>query len=141
MTRGIRFRCDLTNRTSIQAYADANWGGDKQTRRSTSGVLCLLCGGPVVYKSKRQNTVALSPAEAEYVALALATQEVLWLRYLPVEMGFKAEATTLQLDNKSAIAMATNHSYTPRAKHIDLRAHFVRDDIEAGRIKLKHVPT
>ncbi|GMG17953.1 unnamed protein product [Phytophthora fragariaefolia] len=90
----------------------------------------------------RQNTVALSSAEAEYMALALSTQEVLWLRYPLVEMGLKAEGpTTLQLANKSAIAMATNHGYTPRAKHIDLRAHFVRDHVEVGRIKLKHVPT
>ncbi|KAE9090712.1 Copia protein [Phytophthora fragariae] len=141
-TRGIRFCCESGDRTGIRAYADANWGGDKQTRRSTSGVLLLLGGGPVVYKSKRQNTVALSSAEAEYMALSLAAQEVLWLRYLLVEMGFKAEGpTTLQLDNKSAIAMATNQGYTPRAKHIDLRAHFVRDHVEAGRIKLKHVPT
>ncbi|KAE9006981.1 hypothetical protein PF011_g11325 [Phytophthora fragariae] len=76
------------------------------------------------------------------MALSLAAQEVLWLRYLLVEMGFKAEGpTTLQLDNTSAIAMATNQGYTPRAKRIDLRAHFVRDHVEAGRIKLKHVPT
>ncbi|GMF31110.1 unnamed protein product [Phytophthora fragariaefolia] len=52
-TRGIRFRCSSSNRTGIRAYADANWGGDKKTRRSTSGVLLLLGGGPVVYKSKR----------------------------------------------------------------------------------------
>ncbi|KAE8976384.1 Copia protein [Phytophthora rubi] len=141
-TRGIRFRCSSSNRTGIRAYADANWGGDKKTRRSTSGVLLLLGGGPVVYKSKRQATVALSSAEAEYMALALATQEVLWLRYVLTEMGFSAEGpTTLQKDNKSAIGMATNQGYMPRAKHIDLRAHFVRDHIEAGRIKLEYVPT
>ncbi|POM66901.1 Retrovirus-related pol Polyprotein [Phytophthora palmivora] len=57
-------------------------------------------------------------------------------------MGFKtAGPTTLQLDNESAIAMAANQGYTPRAKHIDLRAYFARDHVEAGRIKLKHVPT
>ncbi|KAE8905659.1 hypothetical protein PF005_g6121 [Phytophthora fragariae] len=109
VSRGIRFCCESGDRTGIHAYADANWSGDKQTRRSTSGVLLLLGDGPVVYKSKRQSTVALSSAEAEYMALSLAAQEVLWLRYLLVEMGFKAEGpTTLQLDNKSAIAMATN---------------------------------
>ncbi|GMF37440.1 unnamed protein product [Phytophthora fragariaefolia] len=140
-TREIRFRCSSSNRTGIRAYADANWGGDKRTR-STSGVLLLLGGGPVVYKSKRQATVALSSAEAEYMVLGLAAQEVLWLRYVLAEMGFSAEdPTTLQMDNKSAIGMATNQGYTPRAKHIDLRAHFVRDHIEAGRIKLEYVPT
>ncbi|GMF37522.1 unnamed protein product [Phytophthora lilii] len=105
-------------------------------------VLLLLGGGPVVYKSKRQATVALSSAEAEYMALALASQEVIWLRYLLAEMGYKiGNASTIYLDNKSAISIATNHGYTPRAKHIDLRAHFVRDHVEAGNIKLEHVPS
>ncbi|GMF36192.1 unnamed protein product [Phytophthora fragariaefolia] len=119
-TRGIRFHCSSSNRTGIRAYADANWGGDKKTRRSTSGVLLLLGGGSVVYKSERQATVALSSAEAEYMALVLATQEVLWLRNVLAAMGFSAEGpTTLQMDNKSAIGMATNQGYTPRAKHIE----------------------
>jgi hypothetical protein len=58
-------------------FVDANWGGDVATRRSTSGVLVLLAGAPVVYKSKRQRTVALSSAESEYMALSLAAQETL----------------------------------------------------------------
>ncbi|GMF14669.1 unnamed protein product [Phytophthora lilii] len=137
-TLGIQF---LRNKHFVlEAFADANWGGDKLTRRSTSGVLLLLGGAPVVFKSKRQATVALSSAEAEYVSLALATQEVAWLRFVLLEMGFKVEKpTTVYLDNKSAISIASNHGYTPRAKHIDLRAHFVRDHVEAKTIVLQHV--
>ncbi|GMF22946.1 unnamed protein product [Phytophthora lilii] len=136
-TLGIQFR--RNKHLVLEAFADANWGGDRLTRRSTSGVLLLL-GAPVVFKSKRQATVALSSAEAEYMSLALATQEVVWLRYLLLEMGFKLEKpTTVYLDNKSAIRIASNHGYTPRAKHIDLRAHFVRDHVEAKTIFLQHV--
>ncbi|KAL8013243.1 putative reverse transcriptase, RNA-dependent DNA polymerase [Plasmopara halstedii] len=139
-SHGILFR--RSARFSLQTFADANWGGDKGSRRSTSGVLLLLGGEPVVYKSKRQATVALSSAEAEYMALALATQEVIWLRYLLTEIGYKiGSASTIYLDNKSAISIATNQGYTPRANHIDLRAHFVRDQVEAGNIKLEHVPS
>ncbi|GMF31519.1 unnamed protein product [Phytophthora fragariaefolia] len=99
--------------------------------------LLLLGGGPVVYKSNRQATVALSSAEAEYIALALATQEVLWLRNVLAEMGFSAEGpTTLQMDNKSAIAWLRT-----KGTRRDLSTHFVRDHIEAGRIKLEYVPT
>ena len=76
------------------------------------------------------------------MALALATQEVLWLRYLLTELGLQSSgATKIMMDNKSAISMATNLGYTPRAKHIDLRAHFVRDHVESGNISLEYVPS
>lgn len=138
---GIQFKSKNTDTSmSIAAFSDSKWGGDKQSRRSTSGVLVQLAGGPAVYNSKRQATVALSSAEAEYMALALTTQEVIWIRFLLGEMGERVDAaTTIHLDNKSAISIATNHGYTPRAKHIDLRAHFVRDHVAKGRIKLKRV--
>ncbi|GMF31306.1 unnamed protein product [Phytophthora lilii] len=130
-TLGIQFR--RNKHLVLEAFADANWDGDKLTRRSKSGVLLLLGGAPVVFKSKRQATVALSSAEAEYMPLALATQEVVWLRYLLLEMGFTVEKpTTVYLDNKSAISIASNHGYTPRA-------HFIRDHVEAKTILLQHV--
>ena len=50
-------------------------------------------------------------------------------------------ATTVNEDNKSAIIIMTNQGYTPRAKHIDLKVHFVRDNIDQGKIQLKHVPS
>ncbi|POM81571.1 Hypothetical protein PHPALM_436 [Phytophthora palmivora] len=141
-THGIIYKKSSANAIRLRAYCDANWGGDKQSRRSTSGVLVMLGGGVVVYKCKRQNSVALSSAEAEYMSLALATQEIMWLRYLLKEMGMATDqATTINLDNKSAISIATNQGYTPRAKHIDLHAHFVRDHVEQGNIKLHHVPS
>ena len=86
--------------------------------------------------------MALSSAEAEYMALAIATQEVMWIRYLLKEMGVTCKtATTVHAYNKLAICIATNQGYKPRAKHIDLRVHFVRDHIEQGEIQLKHVPS
>ncbi|GMF31616.1 unnamed protein product [Phytophthora fragariaefolia] len=124
----------------LKTFSDANCGGDKASRRSSSGVLILMCGGPVVYKSKRQATVALSSAEAEYMAMAMTTQEVVWLRFLLGEMGIKVNGPTAShVDKKSAISIAVNHGYTPRAKHIDLRAHFVCDHVEKGSIKLEYV--
>ena len=86
--------------------------------------------------------MALSSAEAEYMALAIATQEVMWIRYLLKETGVMYKTvTTVHMDNKSAITIATNQGYTPRAKHIDIRVHFVRYHIEQGEIQLKHVPS
>ncbi|KAE9193583.1 hypothetical protein PF005_g18012 [Phytophthora fragariae] len=139
---GIKFRRPQGSACSVAVFCDANWGGDIATRRSTSGILIQVAGAPVVYKSKLQQTVALSSAEAEYMSMALAVQEVVWLRHLLEEMGLKAVgATPVYVDNKSAISIATNHGYTPRAKHIDLRAHFVRDHVAKETINVIHVPS
>jgi hypothetical protein len=139
---GIRYTKTNPDTLSLYAYSDANWGGDKSTRRSTSGVLVTMNGGPVIYKIKRQATVALSSAEAEFMALALATQEVIWLRYLLEEIGAVSKGpTVIHLDNQSATSIATNHGHTQRAKHIDLRAHFVRDHVENGNIIVKYIPS
>ncbi|KAE8886048.1 hypothetical protein PF003_g29739 [Phytophthora fragariae] len=122
------------------AFSDANWGSDLSTRRSTSGVLLQLCGGPVVFNAKKQATVALSSAEAEYMALAVTVQEVLWVRQLLKEMAIGIGcATDVFIDNKAAISMANNSGYTPRTKHIDLQVRFVGDHVENGAIKVQHV--
>ncbi|KAI9905581.1 hypothetical protein PsorP6_013858 [Peronosclerospora sorghi] len=93
-------------------YVDAYWVGDVNPRRSTSGVLVLLCGAPVIYKSKRQRPVALSSAEAEYVALSIAAQEVLWLLHLLMELSVGSlPSTMINVDNQAAITMAENSGY------------------------------
>ncbi|KAI9920719.1 hypothetical protein PsorP6_001590 [Peronosclerospora sorghi] len=105
---------------SIDTYSDANWGG--------RAALHQITDGPNIFWRKRQEPVALSSAEAKYVALSVTMQEVVCLRYLLREMGVESNgASVIYMDNNSAIIMATNHGYTPRAKHIDVRAHFVRD--------------
>ena len=76
------------------------------------------------------------------MVLALAKQEVLWLRYLLEELGLQSSgATKIMINNKSAIGMATNLGYTPRAKHIYMRAQFVRDHMESGNVSLTLVPS
>ena len=71
----------------LTVFADASWGSDLSTRRSMSGTLVIFCGAPVIYKSKRQKTVALSSAEAENMDLSLAALETMWLRHLLQELG------------------------------------------------------
>ena len=126
----------------LWTYCDAHWGNDKKPCRSTSGVLLWVGGAVVVYGSKRHTSVDLSSAEAEYMALALATQEVMWIRYLLKETDLTCKtATAVRMDNKSAVSIATNQGYTPRAKHIDQRLHFVLNHVERGEIQLKHIPS
>ncbi|KAI9908449.1 hypothetical protein PsorP6_016505 [Peronosclerospora sorghi] len=112
---GLCYSRNDTTMINPVVYVDANWGGDVNNRRSTSVVLILLCGEPVIYKSKRQRSVALSSAEAEYVALSIAAQEVLWLRHLLTELSVgRLPSTMVYVDNQAAITMAEHSGYQSR---------------------------
>ena len=104
----------------------------------------MMNGSPVIFKSRLQRAVALSTAEAEYVALSLCIQEVMWIKSLLEELGIQKEsAITVYEDNQSAIAIAIakNDGYQSRAKHIYIRHHFVREQVKFGNIDLKYVNT
>lgn len=115
----------------------------------------MLNNGPIGWCSKRQQTVALSSTEAEYMTLTLAVKEATWLRLLMTELGMmtaqqespkinvlKREGTiALKGDNQSAIALANNPVLHSRIKHIDIQHHFIRNEILEGRIDLTYIPT
>ena len=127
---------------NLIGYSDADWAGDVDDRHSTSGNVFLLAKGAVSWLSKKQATVALSTAEAEYVALSAATQEAIWLRRLLTDVGESLEdPVVINEDNQGAIAMAKNPVGHARTKHIDIRYHFVREGVQNGAIILKYVAT
>ncbi|KAF1336396.1 Integrase catalytic core protein, partial [Globisporangium splendens] len=127
---------------NLVAYCDADWGSDRDDRRSVSGVLLKINGGPVVFKSRSQKTVALSSAEAEYMALSLCVQEVLWARRLLMDLGMEQVGATVILeDNQGAIALSKNVGYQARTKHIDIRHHFVREKIVSDEVDVQYVET
>lgn len=128
--------------TELVGYSDADFAGDVDTRRSTSGFVFFLSNGPVTWSSQRQKLVTLSTTESEYVALASATKEVLWLQSLLSDLECKITSpTTLYVDNQSAIKIAKNPEFHKRTKHIDIRLHFVREVIENKKIYLCYVDT
>ena len=89
-----------------EAFTDADWGSNTDDRRSVSGVMVLIGKAPVVSKSKYQRTVALSSAGAEYMARSFCTQEVLWVRAMPKDMGCEqVVGTRVWEDNQGAIAL------------------------------------
>ncbi len=93
----------------IHGYSDSDKAGDLDDRKSTSGYMFLLSGAPMSWRSKKQTTVALSTAEAEYIALCYASQEATWLRQLISELKCESsQATVLYEDNQAAIRMARN---------------------------------
>ena len=106
-------------------YSDADWASSVDDRHSTSGNVMLIAGGAVSWLSKRQATVALSTAEAEYVSLTTMIQEAIWIRRLLQCIGEKDDTVTVFEDNQGAIKMAQNPVMHSRTKHIDIRYHSV----------------
>ena len=123
-------------------YSDSNWAGDSTDYKSTTGYLFQIGGTVVTWKSKKQTCVALSTAEAEYMALSSASQEAFWMRKLNSDLGNEQSQPTVILeDNQSAIAMAKNPQYHGRSKHINIKFHFVRVQVSNDKICLKYCPT
>lgn len=128
----------------LQAYVDADWGGDTLSRKSTSGYLIQLFGNTVLWCSKKQGCVALSSTEAEYVALSQCVMECCWLKNIISELGIvNDESLTVQVfeDNRSAIFVANNTEQPKRLKHIDIRYHFVQEKVHSGCVKLDYICT
>jgi hypothetical protein len=123
-------------------YCDADWAGNTIDRRSTGGYVFLMGEGPISWQSKRQKTQALSSTEAEYMALASATKEALWLRVLITGLRRSTTApTALFCDNQSAIKLAENPQFHEHTKHIAVRYHLIRHHIAEGTITVDHVST
>ena len=123
----------------LVGYSDSDWAGDLDDRKSTSGYMFKLCGAPISWRSKKQTSLALSTAEAEYIALSGATQEAVWLRQLTSELRFKpTKPTVIYEDNQSAIALAQNAQFHKRMKHIDRRQHFAREKVSDRVIETKY---
>jgi transposase InsO family protein len=145
--RYLKGTIDLSLECKVQSlklvgYCDADWAGDLDSRRSTTGYVFKLGRFPVSWKSKRQPTVALSTSEAEYMSLASAAQTAIWLRRLLGDLGFTQEkATEIFEDNQGCIAMAKNPVNHDRTKHIDIKYHFVRELLESGVISLTYLQT
>jgi hypothetical protein len=126
----------------LVAYTDADYAGDRATRKSTSGVLFTLANGAVSWQSKQQSTIALSTTEAEYIAACFGTREVMYLRQLLKELGYEQEGpTSLCTDSQGALAVMKNPLTSPRTKHFDVSYHYTRQQIRAGVIEVSHLQT
>ncbi|XP_043286933.1 secreted RxLR effector protein 161-like [Venturia canescens] len=124
------------------AYSDADFAGDVDTRRSTTGYITLMAGGPVIWSSHRQKCISRSTTEAEYVAASDASQEVTWLRILLQELCVDLKnPTPLHMDNQSAIRLTKNTEHHKKTKHIDIKYHYIRECVEHGAIKIIYVCT
>ena len=126
----------------ISGYCDADWGGDLNDRKSTTGYCTFINNNLISWNSKKQRTVALSSTEAEYMAINEVAKELMWLRIILKEMNINVKSPSiLYVDNQSAIKISENDTEHDRTKHIDIRYYFIRDLITNGEIKLHWVST
>jgi hypothetical protein len=124
----------------LLGYSDADWAGCKIDRKSTSRTCQFLGRSLVSWASRKQNSIALSTAKAEYIAAGHCCAQLLWMRQTLRDYGYKFSKVPLLCDNESAIRMADNpveHSHT---KHIAIRYHFLRDH-QKGGIEIAYINT
>eukprot|EP00253_Pinus_taeda_P014751 PITA_14751 len=140
---GLRYqgRPGLDRVLDIHGFVDADWAGDLDQRRSTSGYVFNLFRGAVSWTSKKQYVVALSTTEAEYMVATPASKEAVWLQRLCSSMGLVQGAIRIDCDSQSAIFLAKNPVYHSKTMHIDVQYHFVRDMIEDKKVLLVKVDT
>jgi transposase InsO family protein len=126
----------------LKGYCDADWAGDVNERRSTTGYVFFVGDGAISWNCKRQPTIAVSTTEAEYMATSHCLKEALWLRQLLEDVGLvQRGATSIMCDNQGCIALAKDPKHHSRTKHIDVQHHFIREKLEDGEVSLWYCPT
>lgn len=129
-------------REDLCAFSDADWASDIDKRRSCTGSLLKLAGAAISWQSKRQDIVAMSSTEAEYIAMSSTVREVEWTKQFINGLQPNAIKTvTIYCDNESAIKLGNIAAFRERTKHIDIRHHHIREKVERNEIRLRHVGT
>ena len=126
---------------TLHGYCDADFAGDVDTRRSTTGYVFPLGGAAISWSSRLQSTVAASTTEAEYMAASAAVKEGLWLRKLMMDFNKPVNTLVIMCDNQAAITLMKNHIASSRTKHIDIMYHFAREHVARKEIAFSYVST
>ena len=125
----------------LAGYCDADYAGDLDTRRSPSGYVFVLSGGAISWSSQRQQTVAASTAEAEYMAAAAATKEALWLRKLLTDLRLSVDTIVIRMDNQGALQLLKNPITSMKSKHIGVVYQFARERVERKELAFECIKT
>ena len=140
--RSPQSKRDFLQAEELQAYTDADYAMDVPTRKSTSGGIIYLNGGPITWSSKLQKIVAQSTAESEIIAATEITKEIVHLKLLLSELGVRDDGAILvHEDNQACILMGNGMKSSRAAKHYEIRLHFLQESIRSGVIKFKYCET
>ena len=139
MNLGLKFsRTDES--IFINGFSDSDWGSGEDCKSISGYCFNLQSNGPLIsWKSKKQSIVALSSCEAEYVALTHAIQESKFLQQLLSDILGVVVPITIGVDNQSAMKLAKNPVFHQRSKHINIKYHFIRNEILNENVKLFYV--
>ncbi|KAJ1575582.1 hypothetical protein NDA15_006716 [Ustilago hordei] len=138
---GLVYRASESQEPLV-AHSDANWASDATIqRRSTLGSVALVYGNPVAWKSATQKCMSLSTVEAEFIAATEATREVLFLKQLLHSIGIATGTPMVYSDNTGCIQVSKDPAQHWKLKHIDTKYHFVRNNVQEGRVQIKYVDT
>jgi len=139
-TKELRLKYDGLSQAGLIGFSDSDWGENKDDRHSTSGNVFMMANCAITWMCRRQKVVATSVGEAEYMELSDTAKQCAWLRSFAHEINFSpTKGTPLCADNQAAIFIATNKAIDRRTKHIDIRYHFVREELEKEKIELFHI--
>ena len=139
-TKTAKIQYMKNGRNTLELYSDADFAGSKE-KKSTSGFVAKMCGASIDWYSRRQQTVALNTMESEYVALASAVQESVYIKQLLDFIGTAVELK-INVDNQSCIKFAENEKGPGRhAKHISVKYHYVKDMVEKKEVSLQYIET
>jgi len=135
--------CDShENPNVLWGWVDEDWAGDTDTRRSYMGYILMMNGGPISWKSPRQDNVSLSTSKGEFVAVNLGGQEAIYLCEMLTNFGFsQTQATLLYKDNLACIAMSENLVRRKFSSHIDIHKYYVCELVLNVFLKLVHLRT
>jgi hypothetical protein len=137
---GLRYDVDCEIR--LHGYTDSDWVGSVADWKSTSGCCFSLGSGMISWFNRKQSSVALSTAEAEYIAACSASSEAVWLwKLLAGVFDLELEVTCIWCDNQSCVKLSENPMFHDKSKHIEIRYHYIRDMVQRGVVKLQYVAT
>nr|GFB75639.1 uncharacterized mitochondrial protein AtMg00810-like [Tanacetum cinerariifolium] len=116
---------------NLTSFLDSDHAGCLDSRKSTSGGIQFLGGDKLVsWSSKKQDYTSMSSAEAEYVSLSACCAQVLWMRTQLTDYGFHFDKIPMYCDSKAVIAISCNPVQHSRTKHIDVRYHFIKEQVK-----------
>jgi len=126
---------------NLTAYCDVDFAGDKIERKSTSGACKFLGQALISWSCRKQNTIALSTTEAEYVSTASSCSQVLWIKNQLEDYSVRYKKIPILCDNTSAINLSKNPIHHSKSKHIEIKHHFIRDHVQKGETELIFIDT